>query len=299
MTFIIWKGISMELYQLHCFKVVAEYQSITKAAEALHVSQPSLSQTIHRLEKELGYPLFIRLNKKIQLNQTGEVFFERVCHIEQYMDNTLTEMNEINNIGKPVIFLQVSCASMFLTDLLVYLKECLPMIEFRIHQLNTSNKYTEKSIWIVAEQIDEQDVVLLKEDIRLVLPTDHPLAMMEKLYLADLVDEKFFSLSENWSLFHLIKNELDKKDFIPHIIMQFDNPILMRAVLNKKLGVAFVPSVSWNTHNTNKLILRRVEDFKVSRKIYLHKPNGFLTRKQHQCIEKICTFFREQQNLYG
>ena len=46
----------MELYQLHCFKIAAECESITKAAQALYISQPSLSQTIRRLEKELGYP---------------------------------------------------------------------------------------------------------------------------------------------------------------------------------------------------------------------------------------------------
>lgn len=288
----------MELYQLHCFKIAAECESITKAAQALYISQPSLSQTIRRLENELGYPLFNRLNKKIKLNYSGEILYERVCHMEKYMDNTLAELNEINNIGKSVVFLQVSCASMLLTDLLIYLKDCLPQIEFRIYQLNTAHKYIEKCLWIVSEQIDEQDDLLLHEDIKLVVPVDHPLASAEKIWLEDLVKEKFITLTENWKLFHLIKSELDKRSFSSQITMHFDNPTLMRAILNQKVGVAFVPSVSWNTHSTDHLVIRTVEDFKVSRKIYLHKPNMFLTKDQQQCIEKIRAFFKMQKDRY-
>ena len=57
----------MELLQLRYFLVAAQYQHITKAAEHLRIAQPALSQSIHRLEAELGVPLFTRQNRILTL----------------------------------------------------------------------------------------------------------------------------------------------------------------------------------------------------------------------------------------
>ena len=58
----------MELLQLRYFLTAAEYQHITKAAEHLQIAQPALSQAIHRLEAELGVPLFERATGKLSPN---------------------------------------------------------------------------------------------------------------------------------------------------------------------------------------------------------------------------------------
>ncbi len=54
------------------FLVAAQYQHMTKAAEHLQIAQPALSQAIHRLEAELGVPLFERKNRSIELNDEGK-----------------------------------------------------------------------------------------------------------------------------------------------------------------------------------------------------------------------------------
>ena len=58
----------MELLQLQYFQVIARTQNISAAAEQLHISQPSLSQILKRLEQEVGAPLFDRVGKRIVLN---------------------------------------------------------------------------------------------------------------------------------------------------------------------------------------------------------------------------------------
>lgn len=70
----------MDIYQLHCFCVVAENENITQAAQILHISQPALSQTIRRLEENLGYELFVRTHKSIHLNVYGRVLYKRALH---------------------------------------------------------------------------------------------------------------------------------------------------------------------------------------------------------------------------
>ena len=61
----------MELLQLRYFLTAAEYQHMTKAAEHLQIAQPALSQAIHRLEAELGVPLFERKSRSVELNEAG------------------------------------------------------------------------------------------------------------------------------------------------------------------------------------------------------------------------------------
>ncbi len=63
----------MELLQLQYFQVIARTQNISAAADELHISQPSLSQLLKRLEQEVGSPLFDRIGKRIELNACGAV----------------------------------------------------------------------------------------------------------------------------------------------------------------------------------------------------------------------------------
>lgn len=57
----------MDVYQLQYFKTIAECSSLVEAAKRLHVSQPSLSRCIHKMEEELGTPLFDRVGRNIVL----------------------------------------------------------------------------------------------------------------------------------------------------------------------------------------------------------------------------------------
>lgn len=73
----------MELNQLKYFSVVAELENMSMAAHKLHVSQPSLSMTIGRLEDDLGIPLFDRIGGKIRLNQIGKDLLQNTNQILQ------------------------------------------------------------------------------------------------------------------------------------------------------------------------------------------------------------------------
>ena len=64
----------MELRQLHYFLAVARHESFTRAAEHVHISQPSLSVQISALEDELGTRLLDRLGRKVAVTQAGELF---------------------------------------------------------------------------------------------------------------------------------------------------------------------------------------------------------------------------------
>lgn len=84
----------MELRELKYFLAVTREQSISKAAEALYITQPNLSRQMQNLEKEIGQQLFIRGTKKITLTEAGQLLRKRAEEIIELYNQTEAELNK-------------------------------------------------------------------------------------------------------------------------------------------------------------------------------------------------------------
>jgi transcriptional regulator, LysR family len=108
----------MNLLQLKYFLTVARCEHMTRAAEELHIAQPSLSKVISKLEEELGVLLFERVGRQIKLNHFGKAFLNRVERVFLELDNGKRELSDMsinessyisiaaNNIGPFFILLE-------------------------------------------------------------------------------------------------------------------------------------------------------------------------------------------------
>ena len=83
----------MELRELRYFLAVAQEQSVTKAAEYLYITQPSLSRQMQNLEKEIGRPLFIRGSRKVTLTETGMLLRKRAEEMIALYEKTEAEIS--------------------------------------------------------------------------------------------------------------------------------------------------------------------------------------------------------------
>ena len=93
----------MELLQLKYFLEVAKHESITQAAASLHVSQPSLSMTIQRLERELGAKLFERSKRRITLTAKGRKFYDAVYTAVNSLEEARIELTREGLQGHIII----------------------------------------------------------------------------------------------------------------------------------------------------------------------------------------------------
>ncbi len=95
----------MELRVLRYFATSAREGSMTKAAEKLHVTQPTLSKQIKELEEELGQKLFIRGNYNIHLTPEGEILYKRALDILEMADQTTAEFASMNQFNGGDLYL--------------------------------------------------------------------------------------------------------------------------------------------------------------------------------------------------
>ena len=128
----------MELLQLQYFKTIAECQHITKAANKLMISQPSLSNTLSRIEAELGVQLFDRQGRNIVLNQYGKIVLEHAHNILRELDNIRTEIDAMQQRQEKVITI-ASTDSMYLRDWLPAFIRANPDLTIR-HTVSTIEK---------------------------------------------------------------------------------------------------------------------------------------------------------------
>ena len=102
----------MEIRVLRYFLAVAREENMTRAAERLHISQPSLSKEIKKLEDELGHTLFVRTNKSMHLTDEGMLLRKRAEDILSMVDKTAEEFSQLDNIIGGEI--RIGCAESYL-----------------------------------------------------------------------------------------------------------------------------------------------------------------------------------------
>lgn len=100
-------SVNLELYKI--FYVVAKNKNMTKASEELHISQPAISQTIRKLEDQLGGTLFLRSNKGMKLTEEGKMFYEYVKGALELINNAENEFTSFKDLSKGEI--KIGCST--------------------------------------------------------------------------------------------------------------------------------------------------------------------------------------------
>ena len=104
----------MELRLLRYFLTVAKEQSFTKAAEQLHITQPTLSRQMAAFEEDLGITLFIRNGKKISLTDEGILLKRRALEILNLEERTLEELKGKEEVVERTI--TIGCCLLYTSD---------------------------------------------------------------------------------------------------------------------------------------------------------------------------------------
>ena len=133
----------MELRLLRYFLTVAKEQSFTKAAEQLHITQPTLSRQMAALEDELGITLFLRNGKRISLTDEGILLKRRALEILHLEEKTLEELKGKEDVVEGTI--TIGCGEFAAVEILARIcktyKEKYPLIQIALHTATADTVY--------------------------------------------------------------------------------------------------------------------------------------------------------------
>lgn len=182
----------MDITQLQYFKIIAETESLTKAAESLHISQPAMSAMLKKLEQELGVTLFDRSANRIYLNQTGEV---ALLHVKNILKSVEQMKNDLLSTAKQTLSLSiafcdpgvrwfcvprfsVSCPDVNITDELYENKDAAELLKERMYDIAVT------PCRIKASGI--QSLPFLSDRVFLSVPSDSRLREFKSISLKDI-----------------------------------------------------------------------------------------------------------------
>ncbi len=199
----------MEIRSLRYFLAVAREENMTRAAEQLHVTQPTLSRTMRALEEELGKKLFVRHSFHISLTEEGILLRDRAEDLITMADKIEKEFLSLDDItgGELYLGLAESYQIRYLARELRGLKRSYPGLRCHITSGDTE-QVTEKldkgllDFAVLCEEPDPRkyDSIPFPEgDLwGLILPAQDPLAKKETIRVDDLIGLPLFTSEQGW-----------------------------------------------------------------------------------------------------
>jgi len=246
----------MELHQLRYFCAIADTGSFTRAAQHTHVSQPSLSQQIRKLEDELGAQLFDRLGRAVQLTELGRLFLPRARAILRDLEAARSDVVEKKMSISGPIFVGVipTIAPYFLPPILAAFSRKCPEVRVTIAEeitplLLERLRAGTMDVAIVALPLqtrsrDFQTFPVMVEKLYAVLPRHHSLAKRRAVSLEKLQDDPFLLLRDGHCFRETAVAACKRARLNPKIIFESGQFSSILSMVSAGLGVSIVPAMA-------------------------------------------------------
>ena len=292
----------MDFKQLQYFIAVTDQMNFSKAAEKLHISQPSLSNAIKKLEHEVGSPLLERNTRNLQLTEAGELLYERAKVILKNMEVLKIEMDEVNVHGTSEITIgAMESIKHWLPKVITEYKKGYPQMMIHLVDILGSKRVKKslksyKTHLIITNQImnDEELEVksLYEERLVAVLPLNHPLAEKDKLTIGDLSDVPFIIGTEGFQTRRDILDAFDKAE--KNINIQFEIERFETAVslVRENLGITILPENYLKGPTAKTIVQKEIDCPNLRRNVYVvYLKNRHLPLAIRQLLTDIVQFF--------
>jgi LysR family hydrogen peroxide-inducible transcriptional activator len=244
----------MEMHQLRYMVAVARTGNFSRAAEQCHVSQPSLSQQIQKLEEEVGQRLFDRMKRETKLTPHGEAFLPRALHILEEVDAAKREATDARDLlrGSLSIGVLPTIAPYLLPDVMAQFVEKFPGVEIVVHEDTTArllklvHRY-EIDFALASQPIQDERLELKElfaEELLLALPPGHPLTRKRIVASAGLEGQRLIVMKEGHCLGDQVLGFCERRDVKPKISFRSAQLETVQALVAAGLGISLIPAMA-------------------------------------------------------
>lgn len=301
----------MNWNQLEYVLTLAEEKNITRAAQKLYLTQPSLSLSLKALEEELGTPLFTRGRNGLELTYAGSLFCAWAEQTQATFGRLNTKLSDITSGRRQLLKLGVSPhrGDLLLPTILAAFYQQFPNCEVHTVELSTAtlrHMLEEDQLDFIVD-IPNPDTVtfcnelLLDESIVLAIPRSFLSRIHPKngtVDLRDLSSEPFILLPTEQLLGGICHKMCQQKGFLPNLRLECSNVERALSLAAQQLGVTFAPQVfAQQEFCGDQLCYFPVAEVKASRPLCLVYPRSDY---QSAPLKAMLDLFRtEVPKLYG
>ncbi|MBY0123324.1 LysR family transcriptional regulator [Bacillus sp. S/N-304-OC-R1] len=293
----------MDIRHLRYFVTVVQEKNYSKAANILHISQPSLSNAIRKLEDTVGFQLLERNTRRLALTDSGRIFYERSLQLIRNFDNMLKDLDEIKQLGTGKISIGMIESTKFWLPIVVNeFKKSFSNIQFELIEILGQDRVFQALLQydvhftITNQPIDKDEVHIVPiYDERLILLThqDDSLNQKETITLHDLKERDLIISKTGFRTREDILRAFEAENIVPQIMYEIERFETACSFVEQGLGVTILPeSYTKYTPNT-KLTRHTIESKHLKRTVYLaYLKNRYLSPAVCELIEEIRGFFK-------
>jgi len=232
------------------FLEVARRGNVSRAAEAIYVSQPTLTARLHALEAELGEKLFVRTRQGMRLTDAGRAFLpfaERATQAVKEGREAIAELNSAS-AGHLVIASAPAVSTYLLPPLLERFAAAHPRVEVSVrtgHSEEVLQMVLKSEVQLgLGRDLRHHDIELTpfyEEELVLMVAPGHHFAQRAAVSMADLAGEQLILFDRTSSYYELTQASFTSAGLVPRSMFELDNIEATKKMVERRLGVALLP----------------------------------------------------------
>jgi len=257
----------MELAQLEAFLQVAHHRSFSRAAEALFLTQPSVTARIQSLERELGERLFERSGRSVSLTDAGIAFMPHAQRALTAVQEGADAIDSVRHgdVGNIRVGASSTIATYVLPDILKRFRKQRPHVHVNL-STGASEEVIEKllaglvhlAVCRLSQHPEVESLHLYNDDLALVVEPSHPFAARGKVTLAEAGREPFLFFERTSAYHGLVYSMFLRAGVAPESVMELDSMETMKHMVEAGLGISILPVISVE-QEVQRGSLKRVE----------------------------------------
>ncbi|WNS45769.1 selenium metabolism-associated LysR family transcriptional regulator [Paenibacillus sp. MMS20-IR301] len=247
----------MNFHQLHIFYTVSERGSFSAAALTLHMTQPAVTMQIQALEDYFGTKLFDRSTKKIMLSEAGRTLMPFALRSMQLMRETDQAMSAFTHMleGRLQLGASLTIGEYVLPRLLGPFGREYPNISIMMKVMNTSQIMDEihkhqLNFGLIEAPVSHPDMEIepvMGDELKLIVPRDHPLADRAEVTLGDALGYPFVLREQGSGTRRVMEEQLLAKGLDPaamRIVMELGSTGAVKSAVEAGLGITIISTSS-------------------------------------------------------
>jgi LysR family transcriptional regulator, cyn operon transcriptional activator len=243
----------VELRHLRYFLAVADEAHFRRAAERLHVTQPTLSVQVQELEKELGVALFDRIGRRVRLTQAGQVFRGYAERVMGVLEDGKTALAEIDGMlrGSLAVGVVQTVNAYLIPPVIARFSTDYPNVHLRVEELaagEIESGLLDGSLdlgisFLPPAHKEIEAERLFEEELVLAVPPSHRLAGRERVRVAELAGEPLCLLGQGFCTRRIIEDCFDRAGTQPKVVVEMNSVEGVMAVVEAGGPATILPAL--------------------------------------------------------